>query len=316
MTKCIWMSALLILTALTGYSQTVEELKQTRAEKQAMLDEKKAEADALQSEITSLTNQIHLLAGWRTGLAGIVGFNILEANQWAGNPNPNSSSIGLNVNLTAFANRNEEKWFWNNRLLANKAWQTIEIDEQDGGDLFDNSTADLLNISTLFGYKLTEKLALSAMAEINTSIEMFLAPGTADIGVGATWTPLSNLTLVVHPFNYRVSFPEMGGIESQGSIGAKLRADYNRELVIGEKTISWGSTLTAFLPYTDESLEITDKNGVTQEAGLEELTWLNAFSFTLWRGIGVGATFGLRRADFEVYEEWQNYYSIGLSYAL
>ncbi len=316
MTKSIWMSAFLILTFLTGYSQKVEELKQTRAEKQAMLDEKKAEADALQSEITGLTDQIHLLAGWRTGLAGIVGFNIFEANQWAGNPNPNSSSIGLNVNLTAFANRNEEKWFWNNKLLANKAWQTVDVEEQDGGDLFDNSTADLLNISSLFGYKLTDKVALSAMAEMNTSIEMFLAPGTADIGIGATWTPANNLTVVVHPFNYRISFPEMGGVESQGAIGAKVRVDYGRDLLIKEKTISWASTLTAFLPYGDESLEITDKAGVVQEAGLEELTWLNTFSFTLWKGIGVGATFGVRRADFEVYEDWQSYYSIGLSYAL
>lgn len=316
MTKCIWISMLLVLGSLAGYSQTLEELKETRAEKQSVLDEKKAEVSALQSEITGLTEQIHLLAGWRTGLAGIVGLNILEANQWAGNPNPNSSSIGLNVNLTAFANRNEEKWFWNNKLLANKAWQTIDTDEQDGGDLFDNSTADLLNISSLFGYKLTEKLALSTLAEMNTSIEMFLAPGTIDIGVGATWTPLSNLTVVVHPFNYRVSFPEMGDLESQGAIGAKLRADYGRDLVIGEKTISWASTLMGFIPYTDDTLEITDKDGVVQEAGLEELTWLNTFSFTLWKGVGVGATFGLRKADFEVYEEWQNYYSIGLSYAL
>ncbi|HKK88831.1 MAG TPA: DUF3078 domain-containing protein, partial [Saprospiraceae bacterium] len=278
------MSALLILTALTGYSQTLEELKQTRTEKQAMLDEKQAEVDALQSEITGLTDQIHLLAGWRTGLSGIVGLNIFEANQWAGNPNPNSSSIGLNVNLTAFANRNEEKWFWNNKLLANKAWQTININDQDGGDLFDNSTADLLNLSSLYGYKLTEKIAISALGEMNTSIEMFLEPGTVDIGVGATWTPISNLTVVVHPFNYRLSFPAMGEVDAQGALGAKIRADYARELLIKGKTIGWSSTLMGFVPYTDETLEVADKDGVTQNAGLEELTWLNTFSFTIWKG--------------------------------
>lgn len=299
-------------------AQTLDELKTNKSEKEAMLAEKSSEVSALEAEIASLNDQILLLSGWRTGFAGLVGLNFSESENWAANPNPNSSSTGLNLALNVFANRNEAKWFWNNKLLANKSWQTIDINGEDGGDLFDNSTNDILNLSSLFGYKLTKKIAASALGEMNTSIENFLEPGTIDFGLGATWTPNPNLVVVVHPLNYRISFPPSDSLDisSEGAVGAKLRADYARNLKISGKDVNWSSTLTAFIPYSDTKMMVTDLEGNAQEAGMEELTWLNTLSFTIWKGIGVGATFGFRNADFEVYEEWQKFYALGLTYTL
>lgn len=321
MKKILGVLLMCFLLTTIGKSQTIEELKSMKADKEAALEASKAEADALTAEISSLLDQINLLSGWRTGFAGIVGLSLSESNKWAANPNPTASSTGLSIAANAFLNRNERKWFWNNKLLVNKAWQTIVIEgadgtKQDGGDLFDNGTIDILNFSSLYGYKLTETIALSALGELNTSIENFLEPGTIDLGVGATWTPIPNLVVVVHPLNYRITFPVDGNVSSEGALGAKLRADYARDLMIAGKEISWSSTLTAFFPYSNTEIPVIDSDGVEQQAGLNEFTWLNTVSFNLWKGVGVGATLGLRKADFEVYEELQNFYTLGLSYTL
>jgi len=297
-------------------AQTLEELKTMKMEKLAMVDTKTAELDALGAEIASLDDRINLLSGWRTGFAGLVGLNFNKSDKWAGSPNPTASSTGLNIALSAFANKNTEKTFWNNKLIVNKSWQKVEIGDVDGGDLFDNGTVDILNFSSLYGYKLSETLAISALGELNTSVENFLEPGTFDIGVGATWTPITNLVVVVHPFNYRITWPANGDVSSEGSLGAKLRADYGRDFLIQAKTVSWSSTLTAFLPYSSTEIPVLDLEGNPQNAGLTEFTWLNTISFSVWKGIGVGATFGLRSADFEVYENLQTFYAVGLSYAL
>lgn len=297
-------------------AQSLEELQAMKASKEEMVATKSAELEALGAEIASLTDQINLLSGWRTGLAGIVGLNFNNSNKWAGSPNPTSSSTGLNLSVTGFANRNQEKWFWNNKLIINKAWQVVNIGDQDGGELFDNGTVDILNLSSLYGYKLSDNLALSALGELNTSVENFLKPGTFDIGVGATWTPIPALVVVVHPFNYRITWPADGNASSQGALGAKIRADYGRDFLVTGKTVTWSSTLTSFLPYTDSKIAVVDDAGAPQEAGLFEFTWLNTISFTVWKGIGVGATFGVRKADFEVFENLQSFYSVGLSYAL
>ncbi len=307
---------LIILFLGSSMAQTLEELQTMKADKEAVLSEHQAAVDALTADISSLVDQINMLSGWRTGFAGIVGLTLSESNKWAANPNPTASSTGLSITANAFANRNQPKWFWNNKLLVNKAWQTININGEDGGDLFDNGTIDILNFSSLYGYKLTKNIAISALGELNTSIENFLEPGTIDLGVGATWTPIPNLVVVVHPLNYRITFPTDGNIDTEGALGAKLRADYARDLILAGKEISWSSTLTAFFPYADTKMIVQDENGVDQEAGLDEFTWLNTVSFNLWKGVGVGATLGFRKADFEVYDEIQNFYSLGLSYTL
>jgi len=212
-------------------------------------------------------------------------------------------------------------YFWNNKLIINKAWQKVDLIGDNDSDFFDNGTVDILNISSLAGYKLNEKWAISGLGEFNSSLGNFLEPATLDIGVGVTWKPITNLTVVIHPLNYHIAWSSQDNIDAQGAIGAKIRADYQDEFLIAGRKIAWSSTLTSFLPYSDTKtiLDQIDKFGVptgnTREAGLFEWTWLNTFSFQVWKGIGVGVNFGLRNAEFE-FEDLQSFYGIGLTYTL
>jgi hypothetical protein len=315
------------VSLLSAQEMSLEELKAKKAELEAAQAVKQGEANAFQGDIDKLSKQILVLSGWRTGFSGIAGLSLGRSNRWISSPNPTSSSTGLSLGLTAFAKRNATKYFWNNKLIANKAWQDIDIVEGEDDKLFDQGTVDILNVSSLFGYKLSEKIAISALAELNSSIESFLQPGTFDIGAGATWTPMPNLVVVVHPLNYHVAWSADGNVDAQGAVGAKLRADYQDDFSIKGRKISWSSTLTSFLPYTNKKTTIgtIDKYGVplvdgmgaaiTREAGLFEYTWLNSFSFQVFKGLGVGANLGLRDADFE-FDGLQTFYTLGLTYTL
>ncbi len=323
---------LLTLTVLTfGFASaqdmTLEEMKAKATELSATIDANQATINATQSELDALQKRINMLSGWMTGLTGIVGVNFGASNKWAGNPNPTASSKALSIGVTGFANREAEKYFWNNKLIINKAWQRVDVsqaDENRTGNLFDFGTVDILNISSLAGYKLTDKIAVSALGELNTSLGNFLEPGTFDIGVGVTWTPIPNLVVVIHPLNYHIAWSGIGSpVSSAGALGAKIRADYQDEFLIAGRKIAWSSTFTSFLPYTGDDNEVANKdefgiidaNNPTRLAGLSEFTWLNTFSFQVWKGIGVGATFGLRKADFE-FQDLQDFYTIGLTYTL
>ncbi len=329
---------LLTLTVLTfGFASaqdmTLEEMKAQKAELAATIDASQATINATQAELDALQKKINMLSGWMTGLSGVVGLNFGGSNQWAAAPNPTASSKAIAIGVTGYANRDQEKYFWNNKLIINKAWQRVDVTEADEsrtGNLFDFGTVDILNISSLFGYKLSDKIAISALGELNTSLGNFLEPGTFDFGVGVTWTPIPNLVVVIHPLNYHIAWSADGDTDSQGAVGAKIRADYQDDFMISGRKIAWSSTFTTFIPYTggDNPVPSYDKFGtpittlvdglpvaVTRDAGLFEYTWLNTFSFQVWKGIGVGATFGIRDADFE-FQDLQTFYTLGLTYTL
>lgn len=316
---CIAMFSFGMLSAQED--MTLEQLQSKKTEVKAKFDAATADVTATQAELDALQKRINTLSGWRTGLTGLVGFNLAGSNQWIANPNPTSTSTGLNIGLTGYANMEKSKYFWNNKLIINKAWQKVDLTGNNDSDFFDNGTVDILNISSLAGYKLNEKLAISALGEFNSSLGNFLKPATLDIGAGITWRPITNLTVVIHPLNYHIAWSAQENIDSQGSLGAKIRADYQNDFLIAGRKISWSSTLTSFLPYNDKKtlLDDIDKFGVptgmTREAGLFEWTWLNTFSFQVWKGIGVGVNFGVRDADFE-YSELQTLYGLGLTYTL
>jgi len=299
-------------------AQTLDELKAKKAELKASIGEKKGEVSALEGELAGIQKELDILSGWLTGVNGIIGFSFSKSNDWVSNPNPNASATALNFGVTAYANQEGRKHFWRNKAIINKAWQDIDLTESDDeDDLFDNGTVDLLNISSLAGYKLNDWLALSALAELNSSLGNFLDPGTFDIGIGATLTPIENLVVVIHPFNYHFAFSGIDGLESTGAFGAKVRADYTKGFKINGKDFLWSSTFTSFIPYKDEKTVVVFNEGTpeetTFESGLFEYTWLNTLSFQVWKGIGVGISGGLRQADFE-FDGTQSFYSVGLTY--
>ncbi len=317
---------LLVLVCLSVnflQAQTLEELKTKKSEIEGMQAAKQAEVDAFQGEIDGLKKEIEILSGWQTGLNGLVGLNFGGSNNWAANANRNSSSSNLNLGVNAFANNIKEKTFWRNNLTANVAWQGLDNDTNDdaqGSDFLGDRNTDVLIGTSLWGYRLNQDFAISAMGDFNSSVFNFLNPGSFDVGVGVTWTPhqIPNLVFVVHPLTYHIGWSAGESSKSLGVAGAKIKGTYTHEFPGG---IVWSSNLGAFLPYGDKTLALpAEVNAAGEEivaardAGAFEYTWINSLNIAnLWNGIGVGLTYGLRKSEIE-YDGLQSFNSLGFTY--
>jgi len=308
--------------SITVDAQSQKELMDMKTQKAGLIEDLEAQIKAAQGELDVIQVELDKLAGWRKGVSGIFGLDWNRSSNWISNPEPDSRAVSLGIDITGYLMNDKEKTFWHNKASIVKAWNDVDFSQADienpDDGLFKNGTVDILNISSLAGYKFTEKLAASGQAELNTSIGNFLKPGTFDIGVGVTWLPIKNLTVLVHPFNYNVAFPADGSaFSTSGSFGAKVRADYFTDFVVAGKDVSWTTTLTAYLPYTSLDPIIIDGGGTSMEEtpSVTSYTWLNNLSFELWRGIGIGIGWGLRKADFES-EDLQSYSKLGLSYSI
>lgn len=305
----ITLSLFALLVFTLGFSQTKEEL-------QEQLKEKQAQADKFQSEADAIKSQIDALPGWRTGAFGTIGGSLSQFNNWYAQGTPNNDSGNIGFTFNAFANKIEEKYFWKTALNINLNW--IKFDDKDDptdDDSFRAAT-DVFNLSSLYGFRLNEKWAISALTEYRTTvIDNFNDPGYLDVGAGATWTPNSNLTVVIHPLNYNFVFSS-GDTVFESSMGAKIVGDYTRS--IGK--INFKSNLSLFQSYEDSNFS--------------NWTWTNSFSYTLWKNLGVGFDFALRdnrqealnfaldnwdqmgdQPDFDNIEnDLQSFWTFGLSY--
>ncbi len=304
---------ILLLALFVGINsinaQTKEELQSQKAEKQAA-------ADALQGEANALQAQIDALPGWRKGAFGTIGGTISEFSNWYSQGSPNNSSGNIGFTVNAFANNLQEKFFWRNSANVNLAW--VKLDDKDNPDDSDKfrEATDVFNITSLYGRKLSEKFAISTLGEYRTTIlSNFNDPGYLDVGVGATWTPITDLIVVIHPINYNFVFSK-GDSVFESSLGAKIVADYTRQI----GAVNFKTNLSMFQSY---------KSG-----DYSNWTWTNSFGYTLWKMIGVGFDFGLRSnkqealnyslaqapptaTDFnDVDNKLQTYWMVGLNYKL
>jgi len=300
-------------------AQTLDELKAKKADLEASQAAKQAEADGFQGEIDALAKEIDILSGWQTGLSGLIGLNFGGSSNWRANANPNNSFSNLTLGVNTFANNIKEKSFWRNSLIANLGWQGLDPDtdrDGDGTGFLESRNADVLVGSSLYGYRLNQDIAISALGDLNTSVFNFLSPGSFDVGVGVTWTPhtIPGLTVVIHPLTFHWAWSALDNVESQSATGAKIKATYSHEFPGG---IVWTSNLGAFLPYgdTDTMLPADAELGIpARSAGLFEYTWINSLNIAnLWKGVGVGLTYGIRGAKFE-HPDTQNYSALGLTY--
>ncbi|MDG1730995.1 MAG: DUF3078 domain-containing protein [Algibacter sp.] len=303
----------LLIGMVSMNAQTKEELQAQKAEKQAIADAAQAEANALQGKIDALP-------GWRKGAFGTIGGSLSNFNNWYAQGAPNNASGNIGITINAFANLIEDKFFWRNSLTSNLNW--VKLDNKDtNADSEDfNPTTDVFNISSLYGRNITKNLAVSGLAEYRTTLlDNFNDPGYLDVGVGATWTPIENLIVVIHPLNYNFVFADSNSV-FESSLGAKIVADYTRQI----GAINFKTNLSAFQSY---------KSG-----DFSNWTWSNSFGYTLWKMIGVGFDFGLRSNKQEalnyalgqfdplavpaqtepnfdnVDNDLQTYYTLGLSY--
>ncbi|MGB5370413.1 MAG: DUF3078 domain-containing protein [Flavobacteriaceae bacterium] len=265
--RMITMVAVFSISA--AFSQTADELRGEQAPK-------KDSIAAIQSRVDALQAQIDALPGWKKGAFGTIGANISSFNNWysQGTPNNNAGNIGATIN--AFANLNQDKYFWRNSANVNLQW--VKLDDKDNPNDNDSfkGTTDVFNIVSLYGRKLNEKFAISGMGEYRTSIiNNFNDPGYLDLGVGATWTPIPDMVVVVHPLNYNFVFAKEDAVY-QSSTGAKILVDYTRKI----GSINFKTNFSTFQSY--------------ESSDLSNWTWINSFGYTLWKGIGLGFEFGLR----------------------
>lgn len=251
-------------------AQTVDELK-------AKLAVEKDSLSAAQARVNATQAQIDAYPGWKKGAFGTIGGSISNFKNWYSQGSPNNSSGNIGFTVNAFANLDTETFFWRNSGNLNLSW--VKSDDKDNPN--DNKgfreATDVFNINSLYGQKLSKTFAISGLGEYRTTIlSNFNNPGYLDLGVGATWTPIKDLVVVIHPLNYNFVFSRGNSEVFSSSLGAKILADYTRQI----GAVSFKTNLSMFSSY--------------KSSDLSNWTWTNSFGYTLWKMIGVGFDFGLR----------------------
>jgi len=296
----------LMLGVTSTYAQTLEELKAEQAPK-------KDSIAALQAKVDAIQGKIDALPGWKKGAFGTIGANLSGFDNWYSKGQPNSAAGNIGFTVNAFANLLEDKFFWRNSANVNLSW--VKFDDKD--DPTDNKdfqeATDVFTITSLYGRKLSDKFAISTLGEYRTTVlSNFNDPGYLDLGVGATWTPITDLVVVIHPLNYNFVFSK-GESVFESSLGAKIVADYTKQL----GAVNFKTNLSAFQSY--------------KSSDYSNWTWTNSFGYTLWKGIGLGFDLGLRKnkqealnytlvddvnATFDnVDNKLQTYWMFGLNYS-
>ncbi len=311
---------LLICAALLSYSlsfgQTREELEAQKAAQAAVVGALQSQIDSVTGIIGGIDAQLIEFPRWENGAFGTVGLNFNGFDSWLSRAQPNITSSTIGVAANAFANHFTKQDFWRNALNINMGWVKFD-DRDDPTDKTDfQESADVINLTSLYGYKFNDKLAASALGEYRSTIlSNFNNPGYLDIGIGVTWTPINNLVVVIHPLNQNFVFSS-GDFDYESSLGAKIVADYTAEVAPG---LNWKSNLSTFQSY--------------KSSDLSNWTFVNSLAYTLAGGIGVGLELGLRgnrqealaaeqasnpSVTFDTLNDnpVQSYYVIGLSYAI
>ncbi|KAA2219157.1 MULTISPECIES: DUF3078 domain-containing protein [Maribacter] len=267
--KNTFLVTFLLLGCAFGFAQTEAELK-------AEMAPKKDSIAAIQGRVDAIQAKIDALPGWKKGAFGTIGANLTNFNNWYAQGSPNNSSGNIGVTVNGFANLKQEKFFWRNSMNVNLAWVKFDDKDDPSDDDSFRQASDVFTISSLYGQKLSEKFAISGLGEYRTTLlSNFNDPGYLDLGVGATWTPITDLVVVIHPLNYNFVFSKNDAV-FESSLGAKIVADYTRKI----GAVNFKTNLSMFQSY---------KSG-----DLSNYTWINSFGYTLWNGIGLGFEFGLR----------------------
>ena len=305
---------LLLCIHLPATAQTQDSLKTLKASKTKLMSRFQAQVDSMKKEVAKVDKQLAEFARWKLGALGKVGFNFDEFNDWLSRDQANIRSATIGLSGNAFANYFTKKSFWRNSLNLNLSWVRFDDkNDPDDGDEFQEAV-DVINFSTLFGYKFNPKLAVSFLGEYrSTVLTNFGNPGYIDVGTGITWTPRENLVIVLHPLNQNF-IVSRDDFNYQSSFGAKLLVDYTQQFF---KVLSWKTNLSVFQTY--------------REANLSNWTWVNSVNMKLVKRVGVALELGLRdnkqealaaaqmedpTTTFDSLEEnpLQSYYVVGLSY--
>ncbi|WP_455170028.1 DUF3078 domain-containing protein [Aegicerativicinus sediminis] len=303
--------SLFLLLAMISLAQT---FAQTEDELKAAKSAKEDSIKAIQGRVDAIQKQLDAIPGWKVGAFGVIGGSFSEFTNWYAQGSPNNSSGSVGITFNAYANLKQEKFFWRNSLNTNLKWVKFDDRDDDTDEPKFEPTTDVFNLSSLYGRNLSKSWAASALMEYRTTLlDNFNDPGYLDLGVGFTWTPISDLVVVIHPLNYNFVFSSEDVIY-ESSLGAKIVGDYTKSF----GKLNFKSNLSVFLSY--------------EGSDYSNWTWLNSFNYTVWKNFGVGLEIGLRGNKQEALDyavntlgetdatfdsidnKLQSYYTIGISY--
>lgn len=312
--KKISILLLLVWHSFSANAQTADALKKEQAPKKVAIAK-------LQGEVKALQAKIDALPGWRLSAFGTVGASLSGFNNWYARNAPNASAGNIGITVNGFANLIKKNFFWRNSGTINLGWIKLDDKSITGDESFKTAT-DVFTIYSLYGKKFNKRWAVSGLAEYRTTlIDNYNNPGYLDVGAGLTWTPTRSLVVVMHPGNYNFIFSN-GSASFESSLGAKIVADYTTTY----NKLSVKSNMSVFQSY--------------QNGDLSNWTFTNSFSYTFWKGIGLGFELGLRNNKQEalnsaltnynaiaqntqatpnfgnIKNKLQSYWLFGLSYAL
>lgn len=309
--KRIFLFTLCLCIIQIAFTQDMELLKQRKENikddiKEWTLDIKEAEQEVnkLKRELEILEDSLKVYPIWSKGVFGTLGFNFTRFQDWLSKNESNTAASNLGFTLNAFFNLQEKKYFWNNTINSSQNWirfDNKDITEENNGY---QVASDAFRVSSLWGYKFSEKLAASALVDYRTALleKRWNNPGFLDVGIGASWTPRKNMVISIHPLNYNAVFSDSEAALNS-SLGLKVIGEYSTKF---SGSINWNTSFSSFFSY---------KSGQ-----LNNWIWSNGLSKTIKKiGVGLDIAFKQNRQEAKArnLEEspFQLYYIFGVSYS-
>ena len=181
--------SLMLVIQVTG--QTEEELKALKAAEEGNIGALQAQIDSIQGVVAGIDAQLVKFPRWEKGAFGVIGINFSGFNDWLSRDQSNITTNSFSFSSNVFANYFTEKSFWRNGLNLNIG--RVRVEDRDVPDSEETvNSPDAINLTSLYGLKMSEKFAISTLAEYRSTIlDNFNDPGYLDIGAGATWDPYS-----------------------------------------------------------------------------------------------------------------------------
>lgn len=278
-----------------------ENIKDDLKEWELDIKEVMKEVKALEKELHFLEDSLRVFPIWTKGLFGTVGFNMTRFQNWLTKNESSTAATTFGYSFNGFYNLEETKYFWNNTLKINQSWVRFDNKNQSAENEGLRVASDAFNYSNLFGYKLSEKFAISALLDYRTALleNRFNNPGLLDAGIGGTWKPSKDLVIAIHPINYNSVFSKEN---PQSSLGFKVLAEYSKQFFAG---INWTSSFSGFASYED--------------ADLNNWSWTNGLSKTI-KGFGIGLDMAFKQNKQEAIARdfagnpFQWYYIFGVTF--
>ena len=198
-------------------------------------------------------------------VSGVSGLNISQTqlNNWAAG---GENSVAGTVYLNGKAVRKSGNWLWTTNLALEYGLTKLKTQGV-------RKVGDKIDFSTQMGYKATDKLYYTAMADFKSQfakgynykndtkgpyISKFLAPGYSNVSIGLDYRPKDFFSLYFSPVASKMTFVTDKELSDRGEFGVdpgdKFRVEYGtylkekkkKELVKNVKVISTADFFTAY----------------------------------------------------------------------